>query len=103
MNTEALKIAALKLEEALVLIKENDQTANTLYIQLEKLIKAAITESILQNMEPRDVPGHRLFDESHLQNNKNLRTAYSNFYIELIGGCEWEVFKMLQKAMIDCG
>jgi len=99
MNIDDLKIATLQLREQLELCKDKSEIAAILYSQLEPLLSAVEQGKITQNIEPREIPGHRLFEETNLRENSNLKKAYANFYVEIIGGREWSSYKLLKEKM----
>jgi hypothetical protein len=99
MNSFSLKESATELRKQLNLHKSTDNAAMALYVQLEFLISAAERGEILQPIEPRDIPGHRIMEDSNLRDHKQLSEAYSNFYVELNGGRESESFKMMQELI----
>jgi len=99
MDRIALKTAALLLREKLDLYTHKDPAAALLLSDLNKLLSMAELESIKENMEPRDIPGHRLFEETNLRMLGDLKVAYANFYIELIGGRDWSSYKLIESRM----
>jgi hypothetical protein len=96
MNILALENAAIELRKQLNIYKATDPPAMVLYNQLEGLMTAAERGEILQKMEAREIPGHRIMDDSNLRGHRELSEAYSNFFVELIEGRETETFKMIQ-------
>lgn len=61
MDTSLLKQAALDLRKKLEFYKLTDRSVLALYIQMEPLISAAENEMIQEKLEPRDIPGYRLY------------------------------------------
>ncbi|WP_122297230.1 hypothetical protein [Pseudomonas syringae group genomosp. 3] len=76
-----------------------DAAASILLSELGGLLDLAERGQITKLVEPRDIPGYRLFTETRLQSYKNLEAAYTDFYIELIEGRETEAYKMLAAKM----
>lgn len=99
MNVLALKDAAIELRRQLNLYKFTDSAAMVLYDQLESLITVAERGGILQKMEAREIPGHRIMEDSSLRGYRELSEAYSNFFVELNGGRNTEAFKELQELI----
>ncbi len=99
MNINALKSAAIKLREMLDFYKIHDPDASILLLDLEDLLFRAERGQIIEMVEPRDIPGYKLFTETRLQSYKDLEAAYTDFYIELIEARETEAYKMLAAKM----
>lgn len=99
MNALALKNTAIELRGLLERYQLTEPDARHLLLSLQQLITAAEQGHITTAIEARDIPGHRLMDESNLRQYRDLSAAYSNFYIELIDGREWESFKRLERSM----
>ena|SRR5690606_25428749 len=99
MDILSLKESAIELRKQLNLHKSTDNAAMALYVQLKELISAAERGEILQPIEPREIPGHRIMEDSNLRVHKELSEAYSNFYVELNGGRESESFKIIQNLI----
>ncbi|WP_044422123.1 hypothetical protein [Pseudomonas syringae group genomosp. 3] len=99
MNIKALKVAATTLREKFEIYKRRDPDASILLLQLESLLCRAEQGQITEMVEPRDIPGYRLFTETRLQSYKDLEAAYTDFYIELIEGRETEAYKRLAAKM----
>jgi hypothetical protein len=99
MDIDELKTAARILREKLESFKDKDATAALLYRHINPLLTAAEQGNLSENVEPREIPGHKLFDESNLSEYSDLKKAYSNFYFELIGGREWDAYKLLEEKM----
>lgn len=101
MNVDELRRTARRLREKLDFFEHKDAAAAMLYSQLAPLLTAAERGTITKNIEPRDIPGHRLFDDTILGDYTELNSAYTNFCFELIGAREWEAYKLLQERMAD--
>ncbi|MFJ3371472.1 hypothetical protein [Pseudomonas sp. NPDC086251] len=99
MDILALKQTAIELRKQLELYKEKEPAALTLYEQMEYLIAAAERGEINTQVEARDIPGHRIMDESNLRKYRELSDAYSNFYVELIDGRGSDTLKMIEEIM----
>ena len=99
MDILALKQTAIELRKQLELYKEKEPAALTLYEQMEYLIAAAERGEINTKVEARDIPGHRIMDESNLRKYRELSDAYSNFYVELIDGRGSDTLKMIEEIM----
>jgi hypothetical protein len=99
MDILALKQTAIELRKQLELYKEKEPAALTLYEQMEYLISAAERGEINTQVEARDIPGHRIMDESNLRKYRELSDAYSNFYVELIDGRGSDTLKMIEEIM----
>jgi hypothetical protein len=99
MDILALKQTAIELRKQLELYKEKEPAALTLYEQMEYLISAAERGEINTQVEARDIPGHRIMDESNLRKYRELSDAYSNFYVELIEGRGSDTLKMIEEIM----
>jgi hypothetical protein len=99
MDILALKQTAMELRKQLDSYKEKEPAALTLYEQMECLISAAERGEINTQVEARDIPGHRIMDESNLRKYRGLSDAYSNFYIELIDGRGSDTLKMIEEIM----
>ncbi|WP_134943237.1 hypothetical protein, partial [Pseudomonas syringae] len=72
MNINALKSAAIKLREKLDFYKIHDPDASILLLDLEDLLFRAERGQITEMVEPRDIPGYKLFTETRLQSYKDL-------------------------------
>lgn len=99
MDTQALKEAAIELRKHLELYKEKESAARLLYAEMENLISAAERGEINTQIEAGDIPGHRIMDESNLRGYRELSSAYSKFYVELIDGRDSDTLKTIQKIM----
>ena len=99
MDILALKQTAIELRKQLELYKEKESAALALYGQMEHLISAAERGEINTQVEARDIPGHRIMDESNLRKYRELSDAYSNFYVELIEGRGSDTLKMIEEIM----
>ncbi|MCK8656530.1 hypothetical protein [Pseudomonas umsongensis] len=99
MDILALKQTAIELRKQLELYKEKEPAALALYGQMEHLISAAERGEINAQVEARDIPGHRIMDESNLRKYRELSDAYSNFYVELIEGRGSDTLKMIEEIM----
>jgi predicted RNA-binding protein with EMAP domain len=99
MDILALKQAAIELRKQLELYKEQESAALALYEQMEYFISAAERGEINTQVEARDIPGHRIMDESNLRKYRELSDAYSNFYVELIEGRGSDTLKMIEEIM----
>ena len=99
MDILALKQTAIELRKQLEFYKEKEPAALTLYEQMEYLISAAERGEIKTQVEARDIPGHRIMDESNLRKHRELSDAYSNFYVELIDGRGSDTLKMIEEIM----
>ncbi|QJI43975.1 hypothetical protein HKK52_24440 [Pseudomonas sp. ADAK2] len=99
MNINALKAAAIKLRDKLDFYKSHDPDASILLLDLEGLLSRAERGQITEMVEPRDIPGYKLFTETSLQSYKDLEAAYTDFYMELIEGRETEAYKILVAKM----
>jgi hypothetical protein len=99
MNTNTLKLAAIKLRDKLNFYKVNNTDALILSLNLENLLYRAERGQITKMVEPRDIPGYKLFTETSLQSYEDLEAAYTDFYMELIEGRETEAYKVLAAKM----
>jgi hypothetical protein len=99
MDTLALKQTAAELRKQLETYKEKEPAARALYAEMENLISAAERGDIHTEIEARDIPGQRIMDESNLREYRELSTAYSNFYVELIDGRGSDTLKMIEEIM----
>ncbi len=99
MDIQALRQAAIELRKQLELYKEKEPAALALYGQMEHLISAAERGEITSQVEARDIPGHRIMDESNLRKYRDLSEAYSNFYVELIEGRGSDTLKMIEEII----
>ncbi|EPN30360.1 hypothetical protein A244_38730 [Pseudomonas syringae pv. actinidiae ICMP 18807] len=99
MNVDALKSAAEKLRKLIEFYRDIDAAASILLSELGGLPDLAERGQITKLVEPRDIPGYKLFTETRLQSYKDLEAAYTDFYIELIEGRETEAYKMLAAKM----
>ena len=99
MDVKALRVAAITLREKLEIYKRCDPDASILLLQLEGLLSRAEQGQITKMVEPRDIPGYKLFTETRLQSYKDQEAAYTDFYMELIEGRETEAYKMLAAKM----
>jgi hypothetical protein len=99
MDILALKKSAVELRKNLEIYKKKEPAAVALYNNLEHLISAAERGEITTPVEPRDVPGSKIMDESNLRKYQDLSEAYSTFYIELIGARGSEPSKMMEKMI----
>jgi predicted nucleic acid-binding Zn-ribbon protein len=99
MDTLALKHIAAELRKQLETYKEKEPAARALYAEMENLISAAERGDIHTEIEARDIPGQRIMDESNLREYRELSTAYSNFYVELIDGRGSDTLKMIEEIM----
>ncbi|NAT15874.1 hypothetical protein CU666_17840 [Pseudomonas syringae pv. actinidifoliorum] len=99
MNVDALKSAAEKLRKLIEFYRDIDAAASILLSELGGLLDLAERGQITKLVEPRDIPGYKLFTETRLQSYKDLEAAYTDFYIELIEGRETEAYKMLAAKM----
>lgn len=99
MDILALKQTAIELRKQLELYKEKEPAALALYGQMEHLISAAERGEINTQVEARDIPSHRIMDESNLRKYRELSDAYSNFYVELIEGRGSDTLKMIEEIM----
>lgn len=100
MDILALKKSAIELRKNLGIYKEKEPAALALYNNLEHLISAAEQGEITTPVEPRDIPGSKIMDESNLRKYQDLSEAYSTFYIELIGVRGSESYRMME-ALIN--
>lgn len=99
MDILALKKSAAELRKNLEIYKKKEPAALALYNNLESLISAAERGEITAPVEPRDVPGSKIMDESNLRKYQDLSEAYSIFYIELIGVRSSESYKLMEKLI----
>jgi len=99
MDIQALKQTAIELRKQLELYKDKEPAALALFGQMEYLISAAERGEINTQVEARDIPGHRIMDESSLRKYRELSDAYSNFYVELIEGRGSDTLKMIEEIM----
>ncbi|MCH4878225.1 hypothetical protein EQV97_12610 [Pseudomonas sp. TMW22090] len=99
MDIGELKTAARILREKLESLKDKDAAAALLYRQINPLLTAAEQGNISENVEPREILDQKLFDESNLSEYSDLKKAYTNFHFELIGGREWDAYKLLEEKM----
>ncbi|OQR27993.1 hypothetical protein BWR59_23125 [Pseudomonas sp. Bc-h] len=96
MDILALKNSAIELRKTLEIYKEKEPAVLDLHDHLEQLIAAAERGEITTPVEPRDIPGSKIMDESNLRKYQDLSEAYSTFYIELIGVRGSESYKMME-------
>ncbi|WP_342655415.1 hypothetical protein [Pseudomonas sp. F3-2] len=96
MDILALKKSAVELRKNLEIYKKKEPAAVALHENLEHLISAAERGEITIPVEPRDIPGSKIMDESNLRKYQDLSEAYSTFYIELIGVRGSESYKMME-------
>jgi len=103
MDVKALRAAATTLRDKLEFYKRRDPDALILILilllSLEGLLSRAEQGQITQMVEPREIPGYKLFTETRLQLYKDLEAAYTDFYIELIEARETEAYKILAAKM----
>lgn len=99
MDILALKQTAIELRKQLERYKDKEPAALALYEHMEYLISAAERGEIKNQVEARDIPGHRIMDESNLRQYRDLSEAYSNFYVELIEGRGSDTLKMIEEIM----
>lgn len=99
MDILALQETAIELRKQLELYKEEEPAALALYGQMEYLISAAERGGINKQVEVRDIPGHRIMDESNLRKYRELSDAYNNFYVELIEGRGSDTLKIIEEIM----
>jgi hypothetical protein len=99
MDIQALRKAAIELRNQLELYKAKEPAALALYQHMEHLISAAERGEITSQVEARDIPGHRIMDESNLRKYRDLSEAYSNFYVELIEGRGSDTLKMIEEII----
>ncbi|ALU62894.1 hypothetical protein [Pseudomonas syringae] len=99
MDVKALRAAATTLRDKLEFYKRRDPDALILLLSLEGLLSRAEQGQITQMVEPREIPGYKLFTETRLQLYKDLEAAYTDFYIELIEARETEAYKILAAKM----
>ena len=99
MDILALRQTAIELRKQLERYKEKEPAALALYQHMEQLISAAERGEITSQVEARDIPGHRIMDESNLRKYRDLSEAYSNFYVELIEGRGSDTLKMIEEIM----
>lgn len=99
MDVKALRVAAIMLRDKLEFYKQRDPDVSILLLTLDMLLCRAEQGEITEMVEPRDIPGYKLFTETGLQSYKDLEAAYTDFYMELIEGRETEAYKMLAVKM----
>lgn len=99
MDILALRQTAIELRKQLERYKEKEPAALALYQHMEHLISAAERGEITSQVEARDIPGHRIMDESNLRKYRDLSEAYSNFYVELIEGRGSDTLKMIEEII----
>lgn len=99
MDIQALRQTAIELRRQLERYKEKEPAALALYQHMEHLISAAERGEITSQVEARDIPGHRIMDESNLRKYRDLSEAYSNFYVELIEGRGSDTLKMIEEII----
>ncbi|WP_122669597.1 hypothetical protein [Pseudomonas viridiflava] len=99
MNIQALKVAATTLRDKLDYYKLCDPDASILLLNLEGLLYRAEQGQITEMVEPRDIPGYKIFTETNLQSYGDLEKAYANFCIELAEVRETDAYKMLAAKM----
>jgi hypothetical protein len=99
MDILALKKSAVELRKNLEIYKKKEPAALALYNNFENLISAAERGEITTPVEPRDIPGSKIMDESNLRKYQDLSEAYSIFYIELIGVRGSESYKMMEEMI----
>ena len=99
MDILALRQTAIELRKQLERYKEKEPAALALYQHMEHLISAAERGEITSQVEARDIPGHRIMDESNLRKYRDLSGAYSNFYVELIEGRGSDTLKMIEEII----
>jgi hypothetical protein len=99
MNKDALKSTAKELRDKLDFYVQKDAAAAHLLAALQILLSKAELEQIEEAMEPRDIPGYKIFTETNLQEYTDLEAAYTNFYMELTQGRESEIYKIIRDRM----
>jgi hypothetical protein len=99
MDTNALKQTSLRLREKLEFYRHQDPAASLLLTSLEGLMSRAEQHEICTPMEPREIPGYRIFTETNLQKYTDLEAAYTNFYMELTQGRETEIYRIIRERM----
>ncbi|PIO92036.1 hypothetical protein CBI55_21910 [Pseudomonas syringae] len=99
MNIRALKVAATTLRDKLEFYKHLDPDASILLSNLESLLCRAEQGQITEMVEPRDIPGYKLFAEANLQSYGDLEKAYADFCLELTEVRETDTYKMLAAKM----
>ncbi|MCQ3028246.1 hypothetical protein NLO74_19850 [Pseudomonas tremae] len=99
MNIKALKVAAKTLRDKLEFYKQRDSGASILLLNLESLLCRAEQGEITEMVEPRDIPGCKLFTETNLQAYADLEKAYADFCLELTEVRETDAYKMLAAKM----
>lgn len=99
MNTNTLKQASLRLREKLEFYRHQNPAAGALLDSLEGLMSRAERQGIRTPMEPREIPGYRIFTETNLQEHTDLEAAYTNFYMELTQGRETEIYRIIRERM----
>jgi len=99
MNILKLKATAIELRKQLEVYKEKEPAALDLYEAMKNIIFAAERGEIATQVEARDIPGHRIMDESNLRKYRDLSHAYSNFYVELVEGRASDTFKLIEEII----
>ncbi|WP_122235750.1 MULTISPECIES: hypothetical protein [Pseudomonas syringae group] len=101
MDVKALKVAAATLRDKLKFYKHRDPDASILLSNLESLLCRAEQDQITEMVEPRDIPGYKLFTETNLQTYGDLEKAYADFCLELTEVRETDAYKMLAAKMAN--
>ncbi|RMS97126.1 hypothetical protein ALP58_100687 [Pseudomonas savastanoi] len=99
MNVKALKVAATTLRDKLEFYIHRDPDASILLLNLDMLLCRAEQGEITEMVEPRDIPGYKLFTETNLQAYGDLEKAYADFCLELTEVRETDAYKMLAAKM----
>ncbi|WP_116826992.1 hypothetical protein [Pseudomonas syringae] len=99
MDVRALKVAATTLRDKLEFYKHRDPDASILLLNLDMLLCRAEQGQITEMVEPRDIPGYKLFTETNLQSYGDLEKAYADFCLELSEVRETDAYKMLAAKM----
>lgn len=86
MDSEKIKIAAVRLEGLLLGYSRHDGEVTNLLNALRPLLVKAKDGRIFSPMEWRDIPGGVLFTEGLLRKYRDLEDAFAEFRIELTGG-----------------
>ncbi|PPS24644.1 hypothetical protein BVY11_26885, partial [Pseudomonas amygdali pv. morsprunorum] len=103
MDVKALKVAAATLRDKLEFYKHRDPDASILLSNLESLLCRAEQGQITEMVEPRDIPGYKLFTETNLQTYGDLEKAYADFCLELTEVRETDAYRMLAAKMAKEG
>lgn len=99
MDVKALRVAAIMLRDKLEFYKQRDPDVSILLLTLDMLLCRAEQGEITEMVEPRDIPGYKLFTETNLQAYGDLEKAHADFCLELSEVRETDAYKMLAAKM----